>query len=70
MGKTLLHSLFIRFIKQVEDMLRMLIAAWMEQLGEHTALMRAKLPNSYSDHHPLRACSHQVHIRWVLTPKL
>ncbi|TWD52554.1 hypothetical protein FBY12_1081 [Pseudomonas sp. SJZ131] len=70
MGKPLLHSLFVRLIKQVEHMLRMLCATRVEKLRQHTALMRTKFPNSHSDHHFLRAGAHQVQIRWVLTPKL
>lgn len=69
-GKTLLHSLFVRFVKQIEDMLRMFFPARMKQLSQHAALMRAKLPNSDSDHHFLRTSSHQIQIGWVLTPKL
>ncbi len=70
MSKPLLHSFFVRLIKQVKHMLRMLCAAGMEKLRQHTALVRTKFPNSDSDQHFLRAGSHQVQIRWVLTPKL
>ena len=70
MGKPMLYSFFIRLIKQVKHMLRMLCTAGMEKLSQHTALVRTKFSNSDSDHHFLRAGAHQVQIRWVVTPKL